>query len=81
MDKKNLLVVGGSGFIGSHLVVRALSLGWSVVSIGLSQCSLDREEENFVGELDRGAYVIVRLYKSIKTGQLEAIKDVSLKPT
>ena len=35
MDKKSLLVVGGSGFIGSHLVERALSLGWSVVSVGL----------------------------------------------
>ena len=36
MDKKKILIIGGSGFIGSHLVKRALSLEWSVVSLGLS---------------------------------------------
>lgn len=46
MDKKSLLVVGGSGFIGSHLVERALSLGWSVVSIGLRKSLFGVEEKN-----------------------------------
>jgi nucleoside-diphosphate-sugar epimerase len=30
-----LLVVGGTGFIGRHLVCRALELGWSVTSLSL----------------------------------------------
>ena len=40
MDNKRLLVVGGSGFIGSHLVRRALSFNWSVVSLSLSSFKL-----------------------------------------
>ncbi|URQ68442.1 NAD-dependent epimerase/dehydratase family protein [SAR86 cluster bacterium] len=44
MDKKSLLVVGGSGFIGSHLVERGLSLGWSVTSLGLREASLGKQE-------------------------------------
>jgi nucleoside-diphosphate-sugar epimerase len=49
MDKKSLLVVGGSGFIGSHLVKRGLSLGWSVTSLGLRKGSLGKQEnKNFI---------------------------------
>lgn len=34
-----LLVVGGSGFIGRHIVDRAAQLGWAVTSLGLSRQS------------------------------------------
>jgi nucleoside-diphosphate-sugar epimerase len=34
--RNRLLVLGGSGFIGRHIVARAVALGWSVTSIGLS---------------------------------------------
>ena len=30
-----LLVVGGNGFIGKHVVIHALRLGWSVTSLSL----------------------------------------------
>jgi UDP-glucose 4-epimerase len=32
-SRPRLLVVGGSGFIGRHVVVRALALGWEVTSL------------------------------------------------
>jgi nucleoside-diphosphate-sugar epimerase len=32
----HLLVVGGNGFIGSHIVQRALNMGWKVSSLGLT---------------------------------------------
>lgn len=32
-----LLVVGGNGFIGRHVVARALRMNWEVVSLGLSR--------------------------------------------
>tara|TARA_Y100000034_G_C6663461_1_gene290958 strand:- start:38 stop:316 length:279 start_codon:yes stop_codon:yes gene_type:complete len=31
--KKNILIVGGTGFIGYHLASRSLKKGWQVVSI------------------------------------------------
>lgn len=31
-----LLVVGGSGFLGRHVVSHAVSLGWEVISVGVS---------------------------------------------
>jgi nucleoside-diphosphate-sugar epimerase len=34
-DSPRLLVVGGSGFIGNHIVNRATSLGWKVTSLSL----------------------------------------------
>jgi len=47
MDKKSILIVGGSGFIGSHLIMRAVSLDWSVVSLGLSDVKLDLDRNKF----------------------------------
>jgi len=34
--KNHLLVVGGNGFIGKHIVTRALSLGWDITVLGIS---------------------------------------------
>tara|TARA_B100000029_G_scaffold176343_1_gene173663 strand:- start:1782 stop:2708 length:927 start_codon:yes stop_codon:yes gene_type:complete len=33
---KNILIIGGTGFIGSHLVNKCSSLGWKVISASLS---------------------------------------------
>lgn len=33
---ERLLVVGGSGFIGRHVAAHALTLGWNVVTLGMS---------------------------------------------
>ncbi len=35
--KSRLLVIGGQGFIGSHIVSSAVERGWHVTSLGLSQ--------------------------------------------
>jgi len=41
MDRKRTLVTGGSGFIGSHLCKRLLSLGYDVLAVD-NFCSSDR---------------------------------------
>ena len=33
---KKILIIGGTGFIGSHLVNKCSSLGWKVTSVSLS---------------------------------------------
>ena len=35
-DRPRLLVVGGNGFIGRHIVNHALDMGWSISSLSLS---------------------------------------------
>ena len=35
--KKSILIVGGTGFIGKHLVTKCLSLNWNVTSISTSK--------------------------------------------
>lgn len=37
MKKKNILIVGGTGFIGKHLAGKCLSLNWNVTSISTSK--------------------------------------------
>lgn len=60
-----LLVVGGGGFLGHHLVRRACQKGWDVVSLGLS-----RPVE---GRLHHGArYVLADI---TKPGSLEALAE------
>lgn len=40
-----LLVVGGNGFIGRHVVKRAIDEGWNVTSLNLSPHSFDKPNE------------------------------------
>ena len=47
MSKRSILIIGGSGFIGSHLITRAVSLDWSVVSLGLSNIKLDVDTDKY----------------------------------
>ena len=35
--KPNLLITGGTGFIGSHLAKYAIQNGWSVTSISINK--------------------------------------------
>tara|TARA_E500000331_G_scaffold291502_1_gene287979 strand:+ start:33 stop:953 length:921 start_codon:yes stop_codon:yes gene_type:complete len=35
--KKKILIIGGTGFIGSHLIKKTLKLGWGVTSISLKK--------------------------------------------
>lgn len=43
MTPPRLLVVGGGGFIGRHIVHRAVELGWEVTSLGLSPRQREQE--------------------------------------
>lgn len=42
MNKKKILVVGGTGFIGYHLCKRCLSIGWKVASISTNKPTKSR---------------------------------------
>jgi nucleoside-diphosphate-sugar epimerase len=43
-----LLVIGGNGFVGRHIVSHALGLGWQVTSLNLSQRHNGREDSTAV---------------------------------
>ena len=47
---KNLLIVGGTGFIGRHLVLRCLKKRWNVTSISLDK-KKNKEKINKVNYL------------------------------
>ena len=44
MKKKNkkILIIGGSGFIGSHLINASLKLGWNVTSLSLKKRGINK---------------------------------------
>ena len=41
-----LLVVGGTGFLGTHILKKAVQLGWNTSSISLSSPRADRKIEH-----------------------------------
>ena len=43
MSKPNLMVIGGTGFIGHHLVKSAIEKNWGVSSLSLNRPSADRK--------------------------------------
>lgn len=65
MSVPKLLVVGGSGFIGHHVVRRGLELGWEVVSLGLNAPAPGRVHS-------AARYVTADL---IQPGSVEALGD------
>ena len=46
MDRIKLLVIGGTGFIGHHLINAASSLGWEVSSISINKPESYRKNNN-----------------------------------
>ncbi len=64
--KPNLLVVGGTGFIGYHLVKTAKNKGWDVTSISMSQPKKQR-------------YVKGVKYLKIDLGDLDKLKKKNKK--
>ena len=46
MKKKNILIIGGTGFIGYHLAIATLKLGWKVTSISYSKPKKIRKIKN-----------------------------------
>ncbi len=56
MRKKKLLVIGGSGFIGHHILKKAIKLGWAASSISRKKPSVIRKIKKvkyFKGNLDK----------------------------
>lgn len=66
---KNLLIVGGTGFIGRHLVLRCLKKKWNVTSISLNK------KKNKVKKINKVNYLYFDIgnYKNILT-KLKNIK-------
>ena len=46
IKSKKILVVGGTGFIGSHLVKKCLEIGWKVTSLSLKKRKLKKKNKN-----------------------------------
>ena len=46
LNRPNLLVIGGTGFIGHHLLKSALLKGWQITSVSLNPPTEDRFVEN-----------------------------------
>ena len=46
MKKNNILIIGGTGFIGYHLAIATLKLGWKVTSISYSKPKKIRKIKN-----------------------------------
>ena len=46
MKKKNILVVGGTGFIGFHLIKKCLKNNFSVTSLSLTKPKKNRKHKN-----------------------------------
>jgi UDP-glucuronate 4-epimerase len=82
---KKILVTGGAGFIGSHLIDRLLLEGYEIVNVDNFNDFYNPKikENNIVGHLNYGAnkYTLIReditnkdfLYKSLKNHSFDAI--------
>ena len=46
IKNKKILVVGGTGFIGSHLVKKCLEIGWKVTSLSLKKRKFKKKNKN-----------------------------------
>ena len=60
--KKNLLVIGGTGFIGYHLILAAKKKGWKVTSVSLKKPKKNR-------------YISGVSYKKINIINLKKLKE------
>ena len=44
--KKKILIIGGTGFIGYHLVKKTIKLGWDVTSFSINRPKKNRKIKN-----------------------------------
>ena len=62
-SKNNILIVGGTGFIGYHLAKRCLKLNWNVTSISTKRPIHKRHLKNvnyIVSDITNGKYNLLK---------------------